>query len=276
MKWMQFLTPAKSISPKEAREYVAKHSDEDFTLLDVRQDSEYQEAHLPGAVLIPLPQLSDRLEEIDAEKPVLVYCAIGGRSRVAAQMLSGKGFKKVYNMSGGIKAWQGNTAVGPQDLGLHIFNDVEDPCDVLKIAYSLEQGLREFYLRMEKESQRKEVKSLFAKLAEIEIKHQEEILAAYGEYCTEPVDRQTFELEVETHAMEGGLSTEEYLALFDPDLSSEKDVISLAMSIEAQAHDLYMRLGARLENIQAKEAVNKIANDEKKHLESLGRLMDSL
>jgi rubrerythrin len=37
-----------------------------------------------------------------------------------------------------------------------------------------------------------------------------------------------------------------------------------------------MRLGARLENIQAKEAVNKIANDEKKHLESLGRLMDSL
>lgn len=276
MKWMQFFTPAKSISPKEAREYVAKHPDEDFTLLDVRQDSEYQEEHLPGAVLIPLPQLSDRLEEIDAEKPVLVYCAIGGRSRVAAQMLSGKGFKKVYNMSGGIKAWQGKEAVGPQDLGLHIFSDMENPCDVLKIAYSLEQGLREFYLGMEKESERKEVKSLFATLAEIEIKHQEEILAAYGEYCTEPVDRQTFELEVEAHAMEGGLSTEEYLDLFDPDLSSEKDVISLAMSIEAQAHDLYMRLGARLENIQAKEAVNKIANDEKKHLESLGRLMDSL
>lgn len=276
MKWMQFFTPAKSMSPKEAREYVAKHPDEDFTLLDVRQHSEYQEEHLPGAVLIPLPQLSDRLGEIDAGKPVLVYCAIGGRSRVAAQMLSGKGFKKVYNMSGGIKAWQGNKAVGAQDLGLHIFNDMENPCDVLKIAYSLEQGLREFYLKMEKESERKEVKSLFATLAKIEIKHQEEVLAAYGEYCKEPVDRQTFELEVEAHAMEGGLSTEEYLDLFDPDLSSEKDVISLAMSIEAQAHDLYLRLGARLENIQAKEAVNKIANDEKKHLESLGQLMDSL
>jgi sulfur-carrier protein adenylyltransferase/sulfurtransferase len=44
------------------------------------------------------------LGEIDAQKPTLVYFAIGGRSRVAAQMLAGKGFQEVYNLSGGIKA----------------------------------------------------------------------------------------------------------------------------------------------------------------------------
>lgn len=73
MKWMQFLTPAKSLKPDEARAYISDHPGEDYTLLDVRQPSEYQEEHLPGALLIPLPQLTDRLGELDPGKPVLVY-----------------------------------------------------------------------------------------------------------------------------------------------------------------------------------------------------------
>ncbi len=73
MKWMQFLTPAKSMDSDEARSFISDHPGEDFILLDVRQPSEYQEEHLPGALLIPLPQLSDRLDEMDREKPVLVY-----------------------------------------------------------------------------------------------------------------------------------------------------------------------------------------------------------
>jgi len=44
-----------------------------ITILDVRQPSEYREGHIPGATLIPLPQLPDRLDEIDPEKPTLVY-----------------------------------------------------------------------------------------------------------------------------------------------------------------------------------------------------------
>ena len=63
-------------------------------------------------------------------------------------MLAGKGYKKIYNMAGGIKAWDAEIAVGPQDLGVHLFSGQEQPEDVLKTAYSLEQGLREFYLSM--------------------------------------------------------------------------------------------------------------------------------
>jgi len=73
MKWMQFLTPAKSMDFSKAKSYILQHPGEDITILDVRQPSEYQEGHIPGATLIPLPQLSDRINEIDPEKPTLVY-----------------------------------------------------------------------------------------------------------------------------------------------------------------------------------------------------------
>ncbi len=191
-------------------------------------------------------------------------------------MLSGKGFQKVFNVSGGIKAWHAKTAIGPQDLGLDLFTGKEEPLDVLKVAYSLEQGLREFYLQMEKEAENPKIEDLFAKLSEIEVKHQMSIYIAYNDISTKEVSKDEFEKMVEIKALEGGLSTREYLELFGSDLDSETQVISLAMSIEAQALDLYQRLSLKVENRQARDIINKIAKEEKAHLASLGKLMDSL
>ena len=191
-------------------------------------------------------------------------------------MLSGKGFQKVFNVSGGIKAWHAKTAIGPQDLGLDLFTGKEEPLDVLKVAYSLEQGLREFYLQMEKEAENPKIEDLFAKLSEIEVKHQMSIYIAYNEISTKEVSKDEFEKMVEIKALEGGLSTSEYLELFGSDLDSETQVISLAMSIEAQALDLYQRLSLKVENRQSRDIINKIAKEEKAHLASLGKLMDSL
>jgi len=191
-------------------------------------------------------------------------------------MLSGKGFQKVFNVSGGIKAWQAEIAIGPQDLGLDLFTGKEDPLEVLKIAYSLEQGLRDFYIDMEKQAKNPKVKELFARLSEIEIKHQMSIYIAYNDANTDDVSKDEFEEMVETKALEGGLSTKEYLELFGSDLDSEIEVISLAMSIEAQALDLYGRLSLTITNKQSRDIVNKIASEEKSHLTSLGKLMDTL
>jgi rubrerythrin len=192
-------------------------------------------------------------------------------------MLAGKGFERVFNVSGGIKAWQSKTAVGPQDLGMDIFSGKEAPLDVLEVAYSLELGLCEFYTSMAARAGNERVKALFAQLSEIEIKHQMSIYEAYRSLSdTDPGDREAFEKKVEVKALEGGLSTQEYLDLFKPDLSSEIDVISLAMSIEAQALDLYQRVGLKIENPESQKIINKIADEEKTHLASLGKLMDDL
>ena len=99
MRWKQFFTPVRSLTAGKARDFIKDHSAGSITILDVRQSEEYKSGHIPGSKLIPLPDLSSRLNELDKDKPTIVYCAIGGRSRIAAQMLAGKGFDNIYNLA---------------------------------------------------------------------------------------------------------------------------------------------------------------------------------
>ena len=78
-----------------------------------------------------MPELTNSYQDLDPEKPTIVHCAIGGRSRVAAQMLSGFGFKEVYNLAGGIKAYQGQKAAGPQELNLDLVRGDETPAEII-------------------------------------------------------------------------------------------------------------------------------------------------
>jgi sulfur-carrier protein adenylyltransferase/sulfurtransferase len=191
-------------------------------------------------------------------------------------MLSGKGFKKVFNVSGGIKAWKSKIAIGTQTLGMNLFDGHEEPLDVLKVAYSLEQGLRVFYLDMGSKAENNKVKELFAKLSEIETQHQQSIFNTYNDMSTSKISLDEFEKIIKKNALEGGMSTDEYLDLFKPDFNSATDIISLAMSIEAQALDLYQRVSVKVKNSTSRDIINKIANEEKAHLASLGKLMDNV
>jgi rhodanese-related sulfurtransferase len=73
MSWKQFFIPAKNMNTEEARRYMVEHKVSDYTLLDVRQPGEYAQARIPGSVLIPLPELTNRLDELDRDKPLVVY-----------------------------------------------------------------------------------------------------------------------------------------------------------------------------------------------------------
>jgi rubrerythrin len=201
---------------------------------------------------------------------------VGGRSRVAAQMLAGMGFKEVINMAGGIKAWNSNKAIGSEDLGLDLFTGQETPQEALIVAYSLEEGLREFYVSMVPEVKNDTASQLFEKLSAIEIKHQDRIFAEYCKITGTDVNRDEFEKEVVAPAMEGGLTTEEYLKLYEPDLEVVEEVISLAMAIEAQALDLYQRASEQAASEESRVALMQIANEERAHLEQLAKLFEKL
>ena len=96
----------KDVEPKEMHQILQSCSNGDCpVVVDVREPWEYRQGHVPGAVLIPLGQLSSRLNELDPERPVAVICASGSRSQSAAALLGQKGFKTVYNVSGGTGAW---------------------------------------------------------------------------------------------------------------------------------------------------------------------------
>ncbi len=77
----------------------------DFTLLDVRSPQEYDIARMPDATLIPLPELPDRLGELDPAATIVAHCHHGMRSARAVNLLRGMGFSRAVNLAGGIDAW---------------------------------------------------------------------------------------------------------------------------------------------------------------------------
>ena len=77
---------------------------DDVYVLDVREDFEYADGHVPGANLIPLGQLSSRLSEIPTDKTVVAVCRSGNRSGQATQLLRQAGFD-AHNMTGGMNSW---------------------------------------------------------------------------------------------------------------------------------------------------------------------------
>ena len=74
-------------------------------MLDVREHDEIQRAAIPGAHHIPMGEVPARLDELPKDKPIVVFCKAGGRSRRVAQILAEHGFDQVFNLEGGIDAW---------------------------------------------------------------------------------------------------------------------------------------------------------------------------
>jgi adenylyltransferase/sulfurtransferase len=74
-------------------------------LIDVREPSEFAVCQIPGARLIPMATVPERLAEIPRDLPVLIHCHHGGRSLRVTQFLRAKGYAQVSNVQGGIDAW---------------------------------------------------------------------------------------------------------------------------------------------------------------------------
>lgn len=75
------------------------------TLVDVRTSGEFNDGHAKNAINIPLHELEKRAGELPRNKPVVVICASGNRSRSGCSQLVKSGFKDVYNLKGGMFAW---------------------------------------------------------------------------------------------------------------------------------------------------------------------------
>lgn len=96
----------KDVEPQELYQMIQSCTNGDCpVIVDVREPWEFRQGHAPGAILMPLGQLSHRISELDPERPVAVICASGNRSQSAAALFGQKGFKTIYNVLGGTGAW---------------------------------------------------------------------------------------------------------------------------------------------------------------------------
>ena len=77
-------------------------------LIDTREPAEWAAGHIPGATLLPRGILEGKIEDLapDVDQPIVVYCASGGRSALAAESLQRMGYRKVLSLAGGFNAWQ--------------------------------------------------------------------------------------------------------------------------------------------------------------------------
>ncbi|MBT3878081.1 MAG: rhodanese-like domain-containing protein [Candidatus Scalindua sp.] len=95
-----------NVSVSEAQYMMSEQNNNKVDLvLDVRTGGEYARSHIKDAVLIPIMILTEKMNEIEREQTILVYCHNGNRSKTACELFSSKGHKHVYNMIGGIESW---------------------------------------------------------------------------------------------------------------------------------------------------------------------------
>jgi len=99
------ISGVKEVETLEATQLI---NHRDAVILDVREDKEFVTGHLPNAKHIPLGQLVARLKDVEKfkKKPIVVNCRSGARSATACGILRKNGFEEVYNLKGGINAWQ--------------------------------------------------------------------------------------------------------------------------------------------------------------------------
>ena len=73
MGFKDLFSPVTNMNTGQLQAFIDSQREGSFTLLDVRQPSEYEKARIPGSKLVPLPDLNDRLSELDPQKPVIAY-----------------------------------------------------------------------------------------------------------------------------------------------------------------------------------------------------------
>jgi rubrerythrin len=185
-------------------------------------------------------------------------------------MLSGLGFKEVYNLKGGMEAWDGLQASGPQELNMDMVRGDESPAEMVKLCYSLEDGLQTFYNNIQERTKIETIENLFMKLAQIEENHKKRLRELYGKVKPSDEDLESLGSDAGEGMMEGGFSVEAFTQQNEPFLDTPHRVIDLAMMLETQALDLYLRFSQKTENKDTKAVLFKLSDEEKAHLALLG------
>lgn len=192
------------------------------------------------------------------------------RSRAAAAILSDSGFNNVFNMQGGIRAWEGLVAAGPPEAGMAYFGDAVKPDELAMLAWMLEEGSRQFYLRLDEFIKDEDARHLFQSLAKAEESHEKTLAELYKTFSGGSAVQEKLPA-AKDEVMEGGVRVDESLLWArDKDLHS---ILEFAMSLETNSYDLYIKMGRRFEG-DARKVFSLLADEEKKHLGRLAVLLE--
>lgn len=265
----------KPMSPEDLNEYRKKRQEKEYVLVDVRQPEEYRDGHIPGAFLLPLPELQQDPARLPEGGELIFYCRSGARSMAAATLASDtiKAGRPVHNLTGGITAWHGKTLAGfPR---IRVFEKAADLPDMLFTAMDMEKGAGRFYKLVSERHPEKSFARAFENMSEAERDHAETIYNYWKTFQKDPLPFEELFENMNGEIIEGGEPLAEVLDRLDfieGDLCIS--LIELALDMEYSAFDLYRTAAARIEDERPREAVLAIAQAEKGHMSILARALD--
>ena len=265
------------IFPDELEELKSKTRERDYLLIDVRQPGEFAQSHIPGAQLIPLPEIESRMEELVGEKNLILYCRTGGRSSVAAALIKDAGPRQgaLYNLVGGIAGWEGK---GLKDIPhLELFPRDMALSQTLYRAMNMEKGAWLFYNDLAQEYKDKELGDMIKDLAGMEEVHARAVFTYWKKNSPTPITdgfEETFE-RLDGRIMEGGKPISAWMARLGTDPEDRMlRLLELACEIEYYAYDLYRGLAKRDRDSEAVRTYLMLAEQEKAHVRVVTKALD--
>ncbi|MGZ3525213.1 MAG: ferritin family protein [Thermodesulfobacteriota bacterium] len=196
------------------------------------------------------------------------------RSRAAASILTGAGFKEVHSMQGGIRAWEGFVAEGIPEAGMAYFSPATRPEEMIALAWLLEDGSCKFYESVAKMIEDQEAKGLFENLKRSEENHKTTLWKMYeelsGKAPAPEFPGNVISKEPRGDVMEGGMLISEALKWSKG--KTLKEILELSISLETNSYDLYLKMERKVESRSSKQVFETLSEEEKKHLEQLTSL----
>jgi len=179
-------------------------------------------------------------------------------------------------MQGGMRAWEGGVAEGVPGAGTAYFTAAGKPEEVIALAWILEEGSRRFYSELPSLVADEETKRLFSGLTTAEEHHKASLVNLYKTYTGEEPGPDFPGSIVQTEAsgdiMEGGMRVSEALKWLKG--KNSETIFELAMALETNAYDLYIKMSRQLKDARPREVFDRLSKEEKKHLELLAALFE--
>ena len=265
----------KDITAEELKQFIKSHNEKEYLLVDVRQPDEYSEGHIPGAKFIPLNELVSDLSGLPANRDLVFYCHSGGRSLAAASIFFEEGIteKTIYNLEGGILAWEGKTLKGFPKI--QVFDKTKAPVELLLTAMDLEKGAWRFYTYILDNISVDPIISTLEQLSKAEIAHARTVYGFWKKAASAPISFDELYASLKGEILEGGESLVEVLGYLE-NIEENRclQILELALHIEYAAFDLYKTMADHAKDQTIRDSFLAIAQAEKSHMRMLIRALD--
>jgi rhodanese-related sulfurtransferase/rubrerythrin len=259
----------KSISVKAFQRYRTKTHEKGYLLIDVRQPVEYMDAHIPGAVLMPLKEFEERVEELPG-KDLIFYCRNGARSKAAAltaDFFDDSG-RKTYNIDGGMLAWEGKKIKGvPQ---LKFFDLKKGVKETLMFAMNLEKGAFRFYSHIIEHYAHLGLNPVMEQVRDGETAHAALIYSHLKAATAKVASYEMIYAGLSGEILEGGIRLDDLLTNLAVDSDAiGLDILENAINMEYHAFDLYRFVAYKSNNESLKSTFLSLSQAEKAHMHIL-------